>query len=398
MAFVQKHDRVRRQIVQQGRRGRTFRATGQVARVVFNAFAKADLLQHFQIVPGALLDALRFHELVLALEKTDARRQLALDGFNRRQHGAARGDIVAGGVNGVARHFLHDVAGERVEQRQAFDFIVEQAKAQGVLAVFRREHVNHLAAHAELAPRKIQLVALVLHFGQALDDGALTEGFALAHMQNHAVVIHRVANAVNRRHRGHNHAILPLQNGLGGRQAHLLDLLVDTGILLDVHIPRRDVGFRLVVVVVGHEILHGIFREEFAHLGIQLRRQGFVGSHHHGRATGAGDDIGHGVSLAGASHAQQRLKRQPIAQALHQLRDGRRLIARRGKRLVQTVRAIGKGDDVHGGLRWGAHCSGIIWQLASSSAGAPCPLRHLSRVARFILRVNRQPPVHAGCC
>jgi hypothetical protein len=45
----------------------------------------------------------------------------------------------------------------------------------------------------------------------------------------------------------------------------------------------------------------------------------------------AGDHVGHGVGLAGAGHAQQRLEKQAVVDAFAQLVDGRRLVARRRK-------------------------------------------------------------------
>src|SRR3546814_5213575 len=42
-------------------------------------------------------------------------------------------------------------------------------------------------------------------------------------------------------------------------------------------VAARDVGFRLVVVVVGDEVFHRVVGEERLHLGIKLRRQRLVG-------------------------------------------------------------------------------------------------------------------------
>ena len=41
------------------------------------------------------------------------------------------------------------------------------------------------------------------------------------------------------------------EQGLGGSQPQLLDLLVDLGVLLDVGVRARDVGLGLVVIVVA---------------------------------------------------------------------------------------------------------------------------------------------------
>jgi hypothetical protein len=75
-----------------------------------------------------------------------------------------------------------------------------------------------------------------LHRHQARDDVALRHLLALAQVQDHAVVLGRVADAVDRRHRGDDHHVAPLHQRLGRRQAHLLDVLVDRGILLDVEV------------------------------------------------------------------------------------------------------------------------------------------------------------------
>ncbi len=310
--------------------------------------AEADLVEHLQVVAGALLDALRLDQFVLALKERDALGQLDLDGLDRVHHGAARRDVMAGRIDGVARHLLQDVAGERIEQRQRFHFVVEQGHAQRILVALRREDVDHVAAHAECAAREIDLVALVLHLDQALDHVALVHLFVMAQMQNHAVVIHRVADAVDRRDGRDDHRVLALQQRLGRGQAHLLDLLVDAGILLDKHVARRHVGLGLVIVVIGDEIFDRVLGQEIAQLGIQLRRQRLVRRHHDRRTAELRDHVGHREGLARAGHAEQRLERQAVADALDQLRDGRGLVARRLERLVQDVGAVGEGDDGHG--------------------------------------------------
>ena len=55
-----------------------------------------------------------------------------------------------------------------------------------------------------------------------------------------------------------------------------LHVVVDVGILFDIRIGLRYVGFRLVVVVIRNEIAHRIVWHEFTELGAQLRRQRFI--------------------------------------------------------------------------------------------------------------------------
>ena len=59
------------------------------------------------------------------------------------------------------------------------------------------KHVDHVAAHAEGAAAEVELVALVLHRDQAREDVALRHLLALAQVQDHAVVLDRIADAVD---------------------------------------------------------------------------------------------------------------------------------------------------------------------------------------------------------
>jgi hypothetical protein len=52
--------------------------------------------------------------------------------------------------------------------------------------------------------------------------------------------------------------------------AQLVDLLVDVGVLGDVGVGARDVGLRLIVVVVADEVLDGVLGEELAELAVEL--------------------------------------------------------------------------------------------------------------------------------
>ena len=125
----------------------------------------------------------------------------------------------------------------------------------------------------------------------------------------------------------------PFQQRLGGRQPHLLDMLVDRRVLLDEQVSRRHVGFRLIVVVIRHEVLDGVLREEALHLAVELGRQGLVGRHHQRRPPLRGDDVGHGEGLARASDAQQHLVALAAFDAGDELADRLGLVA--GRRVIR---------------------------------------------------------------
>ncbi len=351
MRLVDEHQRVGRQVVDQRRRRLAGAAARQVARVVLDALAVADLGHHLEVEARALLDALRLDQLHLADEEFLLLVQLDLDLVDRGEHLLPSRHVVRRREHREARDLLLQVAGQRVEELQRLDLVVEQRDADRVLGVLRREDVEHVAAHAEHAALELDVVARVLHLGQPLDRVALRHAVALLQVQDHAVVLGRVADAVDRRHRRDDHAVGPLEDRLGRGQAHLLDVLVDRAVLLDVEVARRDVRLRLVVVVVRDEVLDRVVREELAELRVELRRERLVRRDDDRGPPRARDHVGHRERLARPRDAQQRLVRESVGQPLDELRDRLGLVAGRLERHVQLVGAVGIGDGCHGRVR-----------------------------------------------
>src|SRR3954470_14020403 len=350
MTLVDDHQRVGREIVDERRRRLARQTAGEVARVVLDALAEAKLGEHFQIESRALLDPLRLHQAPGVLEELDALAQLRLDRLDGAQRRLARRHVMAGRVHGEARHWMKHPAGERIENLQLFDLVVEERDSHGMLRVLGRKHVDHVAAHPEGAAAEIELAPRVLHGHQAREHVALGKLLALAQVQDHAVVLGRVTDTVDRRYGGDDHHIAPLEQRLGRREAHLLDVVVDRRVFLDVQVPRRHISLRLVVVVVRDEVLDGVLRKELAELRVELRRQRLVRREHQRRPAEARDHVRHRVGLARAGDAEQRLVREPVVDAFGELVDRLRLVARRLERLVQAEGTVWKGDDVHAGF------------------------------------------------
>ena len=63
-------------------------------RIVFDALAEAQLLQHFQIEAGALLQPLRLDQMAVIDIAFDALAQLFLDRLDGAQDGIARRYVV----------------------------------------------------------------------------------------------------------------------------------------------------------------------------------------------------------------------------------------------------------------------------------------------------------------
>ena len=57
---------------------------------------------------------------------------------------------------------------------------------------------------------------------------------------------------------------------------HLVYRIVDGSIFRDIGVALRDIGFRLVVIVVANEIFDRVMWEKLFELLVELARQGFI--------------------------------------------------------------------------------------------------------------------------
>ena len=268
VGLIDDQQTIGRQVVKQRRRRFARPAARQIARVVFNPRAVAQLVHHFEVELRTLAQTLLFQQLVVLQQSLTPLRQFNFNLFHRLDDTLARGDVVGFGINGEARDRRLNMTGQRIEQRQALNFLIEQLNAQRDIVRLRREDINHLAAHAEGTALEGLIVAGVLQLGQAAQNSALVDNHADRQMQHHFQIQIRIAQTVDSGDRGHHHHVATLQQRFGRRQTHLFNMFVHRRIFLDEGVRAWHVGFRLVVVVVRDEILHRVLREELFHFAV----------------------------------------------------------------------------------------------------------------------------------
>jgi hypothetical protein len=234
VAFIDEQQRITRQVVEQARWWLSGRAAREVARVVLDARAVTDLLDHLHVEAGSLFEALRLEQPPRIAQLLETYAQVLADLIHRTDQPLARRDVVSPGVDGEARYLARDRAGQRVEERDRIDGVVEKLDAHGLALRLGREDVDHVAAHPISALREIKLVARVLHLGQASQQLTLLQAVAAFQVQHHRQVRLRIAEPVDRGDGRDDDRVRPLEQRFGRREAHLLDVLVHRGILLDV--------------------------------------------------------------------------------------------------------------------------------------------------------------------
>ena len=338
-----KSKRVGRKIVEQGRRRFAGPASGQETRVVLDSLAVSDFGHHLDIEPGPLLQALSLHQPVRVAEHRKPLCQLVPDCIDGFENALPRRHVVALGVHRESRHPTNDLPGEWIEEAQILDLVVEELDTHRILFRLRRVHVDDLAAHAIRPAVQLDLVPRVLELRETPEDEPLVYPLSSHQMQDHLVVGGRIAETVDGRHGSDDHAVAVLQQSLRRRQPHLLDVVVDRRVLLDVRVGRRNVGLGLVVIVIGDEVLDGVVREEIAHLPVELCGQGLVGSEHQRRSSDLFDNLRHRERLSGAGDAKQRLVGEPGLDPFDELPDRGGLISGSGE-----VGDDGKGSRAHG--------------------------------------------------
>ncbi len=128
--------------------------------------------------------------------------------------------------------------------------------------------------------------------------------FADCEVEEHLAVVFGAAEAVDTGDGGDDDYVGPFDEGSGGAKAHFFYPVVDREVFLNVGVGTGDVGFWLVVVVVGDEVLNGAFREEVLELLVKLGGESFVVSKDEGRFLRFLDDVGHREGFARAGYAK----------------------------------------------------------------------------------------------
>jgi hypothetical protein len=314
------------EVVEEARGALALGAPGDVAAVVLDPRAGADLHHHLDVEVRPALQPLRLQQLPRAQQLLQPPVQLRADLLDGALDGALLGDEVRGGVDGRLLQRGDGVAGERVEAGDALDLVAPQLDADPLLLV-GGEDLHGVAAHAEVAALEGGVVARVLHVHQRLED--LLPPDLLPHLQHHhkLPVLARVAQAVDAGDGGDDDHVVALHQRAGGAQPQLLDVLVDRRVLLDEGVAAGDVRLGLVVVVVADEVLDGVLREELLELAVELRGERLVVAHHQRGPPVLGDHVRHGEGLSRPRGAEQRLVRVAALQRLGELGDGARLVA-----------------------------------------------------------------------
>ncbi len=104
-----------------------------MAAIVLDAAAIAHFAHHFQVIKGALLQALGFQEHLLILEVSQALSQFQFDVLHHLIHALIIGNVVLGGVDIQAVQLAQHLACHAVEAGDVLHLIAKVGDAVAVL-------------------------------------------------------------------------------------------------------------------------------------------------------------------------------------------------------------------------------------------------------------------------
>ena len=216
-------------------------------------------------------------------------------------------------------------AGQRIDDRQVFDLVAPQLDAKRKLLV-RRPDFDDVAPCAKLRTREFVVVAFVVNVDQLEQQFVSIDLVPDLQRDHHVEIVFRRTQTVNATHAGDDDDVSTTDERACRQQPQPVDLFVDRRIFLDVDVPRGDVRLRLVVVVVAHEVRHGVVREELFEFAVELSGQRFVVRQDERRTIHLSDDVGHRERLAGSGNSQQNLIALAFRDPADEFLDRRRLI------------------------------------------------------------------------
>ena len=202
----------------------------------------------------------------------------------------------------MVQHPVHRT-GEGVKVGDPVDLIPEELHPDGVVLIVGGVDLHRVPPHPEPVPLEGHVVPLVAVLHQTAQQLVPVPLRPLTQRNHHLGEVVRLAQAVNAGHGGHHDHVPPLQQGTGSGQPQAVDLIIGRCVLGNIGIRVGDIGLRLVVIVVGDKILHGVVGEKLLEFRTKLGCQCLIVGQHQRRPLDLLNDLGHGVGLAGAGDA-----------------------------------------------------------------------------------------------
>ena len=209
--------------------------------------------------------------------------------------------------NGLVK-FFNRVAGDNIEPADTrYVFPVQFDFIRFVRFHVRRIDFKNVPADTEIPAVKHRVIPLVLERNKLGGKRADVEFFPDFNVNAHIAVQIRHSQSVNARNGRNDDNVAPFHKTVRRGKAQFVYFLIDCRVLFDVEVARRNVGFRLVIIVVGNKIFDGVVREKSLELAVELGGKRFVVAYDERRTLHTFNDFCHRKRFSASGNAFERL-------------------------------------------------------------------------------------------
>ncbi len=183
--------------------------------------------------------------------------------------------------HGDTLEFFEYLTCQRMQLGKRLDFVTEHLNANGELFVYR-DDFDGIAADPECSPEEGDIVSLILHTHECPSHFFPGDALADVERQHRLEILFGRTQAVDAAHSGDDDDVAPRKQRVRRGVPQTFHFGVDGRVLLDEGICLRHVRLRLVIVVIGDEVLNGVARKELPQLVGKLGCQCLVMRHDQG--------------------------------------------------------------------------------------------------------------------
>ena len=157
---------------------------------------------------------------------------------------------MGGRENGHMLQFSLNLSREHVDLGNPVNLIAEKFHPDCGIGLIGRNNLHHIPAHPESASLKVHLIPVILDVDKLPDDLIPVLLHTRPQRYHHFLKILRLTQTIDTGHTGDNNYIPPLNECRRGRQAQLVNLVINRRILGNIRIAGGHIRLRLVIIIV----------------------------------------------------------------------------------------------------------------------------------------------------
>ena len=206
--------------------------------------------------------------------------------------------------------------------------ISEELHSDSCISRICRKYLHHISPDTKLVSHEIYIVSLILDTHKVSNKSVTGFLHTTTNRHHHGLILLRVTKGVDTRNAGDDNNVTAFGDSGGSGMSELIYLVINGAVLFDINVLARHIGFRLIIVIVGHEIFHGIVRKKLLELRTKLSGKYLIMGKHERWTVYPSNNVCHSKGLAGTSNAHKGLLSHAAFDTLYQSVHRLRLVAR----------------------------------------------------------------------